>query len=311
MATINMHMKFEIEIPKQTWLMLRKPCRLQTDGQTDRRTDGRTRWIQYTPPPTSLDKYLSLQVTFPGKCFFCLGKAKWYHVLIKNIKQDITGVIAWWWKINNITGCEFHRVVQVNAIYWSFVYCICYKMYGLSKQGPDSIKRCHLTSIGNPIVEIRRPYDLLISTIGFPIPVRRHLCIELGPSMPQCHLILPVMVLFGTHSSSQVSTVYPMICLYCFPFSFVIIFLMWFTYSYHSGLLHWHWHNCIITPVSGYIMFFGCKQLLISSGTVDNRIYAASNINLSNELHCRSVNMDKSSTNLQSCYMFCKNHDGI
>ena len=40
MATINMHMKFEIEIPKQTWLMLRKPCRLQTDGQTDRRTDG-------------------------------------------------------------------------------------------------------------------------------------------------------------------------------------------------------------------------------------------------------------------------------
>ena len=44
MATINMHMKFEIEIPKQTGLMLRKPCRLQTDrrtdGQTDRRTDG-------------------------------------------------------------------------------------------------------------------------------------------------------------------------------------------------------------------------------------------------------------------------------
>ena len=26
----------------------------QTDGWTDRRTDGRTRWIQYTPPPTSL-----------------------------------------------------------------------------------------------------------------------------------------------------------------------------------------------------------------------------------------------------------------
>ena len=49
-VTTNMHMKFEIDIPKQAWLMLRKPCRLQTDG----RTDGRTRWIQYTPPPTSL-----------------------------------------------------------------------------------------------------------------------------------------------------------------------------------------------------------------------------------------------------------------
>ena len=36
MATINMHMKLEIEIPKQTWLMLRKPCRLQTDGRTDK-----------------------------------------------------------------------------------------------------------------------------------------------------------------------------------------------------------------------------------------------------------------------------------
>ena len=45
MATINMHVKFEIEISKQTSVMLRKPCRLQTDG----RTDGWTRWIQYTP----------------------------------------------------------------------------------------------------------------------------------------------------------------------------------------------------------------------------------------------------------------------
>ena len=47
--------------------------------------------------------------------------------------------------------------------------------------GPDSINRCHLTSIGNPIVEIRRSYDRLISTMGFPILVRRHLYIESGP----------------------------------------------------------------------------------------------------------------------------------
>ena len=43
----NMHMKFEIEIPKQSWVTLWKPCRLQTNGQTD----IRTRWIQYTLPP--------------------------------------------------------------------------------------------------------------------------------------------------------------------------------------------------------------------------------------------------------------------
>ena len=30
MTTINMHMKFEIEIPKQTWLTYRKPCHLQS-----------------------------------------------------------------------------------------------------------------------------------------------------------------------------------------------------------------------------------------------------------------------------------------
>ena len=30
MTTINMHMKFEIEIPKQTWLTSRKPCHLQS-----------------------------------------------------------------------------------------------------------------------------------------------------------------------------------------------------------------------------------------------------------------------------------------
>ena len=43
--------------------------------------------------------------------------------------------------------------------------------------------RYRLTSIGNPIVEIRRPYDHLtcISTMGFPILVRQDLYIESGP----------------------------------------------------------------------------------------------------------------------------------
>ena len=45
MATINMHIKFEIEIPKQSGLTLRKPCVVY------RRTDGQRTWIQYTPPP--------------------------------------------------------------------------------------------------------------------------------------------------------------------------------------------------------------------------------------------------------------------
>ena len=51
MATINMHMKFKIEIPKQTWLRLRKPCRLQTDGRTDGQTDGQGESSIPPPPP--------------------------------------------------------------------------------------------------------------------------------------------------------------------------------------------------------------------------------------------------------------------
>ena len=44
-----MHMKFEIEIPKQTWVMLRKRCRLQTD----RRTDGQTDKVNPVYPPSN------------------------------------------------------------------------------------------------------------------------------------------------------------------------------------------------------------------------------------------------------------------
>ena len=48
-------------------------------------------------------------------------------------------------------------------------------------QGPNSIKRWPLTSIGNPIIDIRRSYDRLIFIMGFPLLVRWHLYIESGP----------------------------------------------------------------------------------------------------------------------------------
>ena len=47
--------------------------------------------------------------------------------------------------------------------------------------GPHSIWKCHLTSIENPIVGIRRSSDRLISTMGFSILEWCHLYIELGP----------------------------------------------------------------------------------------------------------------------------------
>ena len=57
-------------------------------------------------------------------------------------------------------------------------------------QGADSIKRCHLTGIENPIVEIRRSSDRLISKMGFPILVRWHLYIESGPRIMPVHWFL-------------------------------------------------------------------------------------------------------------------------
>ena len=44
-----------------------------------------------------------------------------------------------------------------------------------------NIKMPSYQYIGNPIVEIRRSYDHLISTMGFPLLVRQHLYIESGP----------------------------------------------------------------------------------------------------------------------------------
>ena len=61
---------------------------------------------------------------------------------------------------------------------------------GSSGLGPDSIWRWHLTSIGNSIVEIRRSYDRLISTMGFPILVRSHLYIESGPWLKSSAIII-------------------------------------------------------------------------------------------------------------------------
>ena len=47
--------------------------------------------------------------------------------------------------------------------------------------GPISI--CIMTRIGNPIAEIRRSKDCLISTMGFSILVRQHFYCEFGPWM--------------------------------------------------------------------------------------------------------------------------------
>ena len=75
------------------------------------------------------------------------------------------------------------------SLYWN-------KVWG-GGGGVGSIYKCHLTNVGNPIVEIRRSYDRLISTMGYPILVRWHLYIESGPwgSVNKCWwMIFPILI---------------------------------------------------------------------------------------------------------------------
>ena len=47
--------------------------------------------------------------------------------------------------------------------------------------GKIQIYKCRLTTIGNPIVEIRRSYDRLLSTMWFPTLLKQHLYTESVP----------------------------------------------------------------------------------------------------------------------------------
>ena len=78
-ATNNMHMKFEIEIPRQTRVTFRKPCRLQMDRQTDRRTD-KVNPVYTTPhphpthPPTSLGGGIIKMPSYQYRKSHCVDK---------------------------------------------------------------------------------------------------------------------------------------------------------------------------------------------------------------------------------------------
>ena len=79
---------------------------------------------------------------------------------------------------------------MLSKILWWLVNIPQFLIADSCPQGTDSITRCHLTSIGNPIMEIRRSYDRLISTMGLPILVRWHLYIESGPTLLTVHTLL-------------------------------------------------------------------------------------------------------------------------
>ena len=93
--------------------------------------------------------------------------------LVQERRNSIANALELRLSCTNLSKCS---LLVVNS-----VWCCFHFVHSVCVLGADSIWRCHLTSIGNPIVEIRRYYDCLISTMGFPIPVRQHLHIESGP----------------------------------------------------------------------------------------------------------------------------------
>ena len=80
-------------------------------------------------------------------------------------------VVMYIWDVYLLVKC----VIKMN---W-YKKCVSKK-----NRDVDSIWRWHLTRIVIPIMEIRRSYDHLISTMGFLIQVRCHLYIESGSRAP-------------------------------------------------------------------------------------------------------------------------------
>ena len=104
----------------------------------------------------------------------------WIFLSVKTVKLDHWINRSILWSIAWLFVDRSNVSVDICPFCWKYNYVLTVKRY-LWRMGDDSIKIYHLTSIGNPIVEIRRSYDRLVSTMGFPIPVRWHLYIESGP----------------------------------------------------------------------------------------------------------------------------------
>ena len=91
--------------------------------QTDRRTDGRTRWIQYTPPPTSLGGGINIPIKRKFLCHFIFGfkivqkgageiQAKYNF---KNFPSTLL-IFRWVWKISSnwITSQQPAKAYNTN-----------------------------------------------------------------------------------------------------------------------------------------------------------------------------------------------------
>ena len=118
------------------------------------------------------------------------------RVTLNNINKDNIWLISYWFMVSDC----FHNLRLFIPLSWWFFFqeiwmCIFHNFqrfswyvqleYFLLVYGKDQLINTSLfmawvdlTSRGNPIVQIRRSYDRLISTLGFPLLERWHIYIN-------------------------------------------------------------------------------------------------------------------------------------
>ena len=105
----------------------------------------------------------------------------WGDLLLNGQLESLGALLVFW-----TNRCTYHacRYLDMQWLLCDIIIIIYQREIAYSNTRPGFYKRCHLSSIGNLIVEIRRSYDCLIPTMGFPILLRCHVYIEPGPRFP-------------------------------------------------------------------------------------------------------------------------------
>ena len=137
--------------------------------------------------------------------------------------------------------------------------------------------KCHLTNIGNAIVEIWRSYDPLISTMGFPELVRRHIHTELGPCIWITRVHSLGRAITDNYLRCEDTTLLNGVLLVCLWYIFgtwANLILAWSSNYIHYKVWHeisypfpnfngaavevWEWISNFISHFTEYVVIYPC-----------------------------------------------------
>ena len=108
-------------------------------------------------------------------CFCWLTSWSWRHNAL--VQEDSQPIV-----MRDNTAVDWFTAITFIWLWkWWWSWILSTTTLTNTPRAPIQYKDAILPVYENPIVEIRRSYDRLISTMGFPILVRWHLYIELGP----------------------------------------------------------------------------------------------------------------------------------